>query len=141
MKKLAAILFLTAAAAFPQQRETFAQSASRGPLAPPASVTYAQIAPDCSGLGFLDQLSSGCFSPRIKVTVHPSSPSAVGVFVLVIYKSVMFNLPVVQPHFTTERDADGNFVVIFPSGDMSDITISAVEVKPGAFIVGAGPRD
>ena len=135
MKKLVAILFFTAVAAFPQRVRANLIAA------PAASVTYAQIAPDCSGQGFMDQLSSGCFLPRIKVTAHPSSQNAAGFFVLVVYTSAMFNLPIVQPHFTTERDANGDFICVFPSGDMTAITISAAEVLPGALVAAPTPMN
>lgn len=135
MKKLVAIVFLTAVAAFPQRMRI-------KPIAAPApTVSYEQIAPDCSGLAFPDELSSGCMGPRIKVTAHPSNPDAVGFFVLVVYTSKTFNLPVAQPHYTMERDANGDFICVFPSGDMSQITISAAEVHPGELIVAPAPAN
>jgi hypothetical protein len=117
MKTLFAIL-LTASAAFAQ-----------------ATVKYEQIAPNCNGVSFLDQFSSGCFSPRIKVTAHPSTAEVAGVFILVTYKSVMFGSRQAQPHFTMARDEAGDFIAIFPSGDMSDIVISAVGVASTDLIV------
>jgi len=45
-----------------------------------ATVRYDKLSPDCSGLNFLDELSSGCFWPRVRVTAHPENPKAAGVF-------------------------------------------------------------
>ncbi len=78
--------------------------------------------------------SSGCNFPRIKVTAHPSSSITLGFFVLVTYKSVMFGLPVAKPQLTTERDQNGDFIAVLPSGDMADVVVSALEMFPGQIV-------
>jgi hypothetical protein len=72
--------------------------------------------------------------PHIKVTAHPSSPSVIGFFVLIAYRSITFDTVVFQPHFITQRDAKGDFVESFLSGDMASIAISALETFPGAIV-------
>lgn len=103
--------------------------------ASPVMVQYSQTQAVCGPLANLPTvLSSGCLWPSIKVTARSANPNAVGLFILVLYKSVASGVFVVQPHFTTERDSFGDFIATFPSGDMSAITISAVEVEPGELV-------
>lgn len=118
MKTLFAIL-LTASAAFAQ-----------------ATVKVEHVAPNCATGNFLDALASGCAAPRIKVTVHPSNPASLAAFILVAYQSIAFSVQVVQPHFTMALDPSGDLVAVFPSGDMSNIVVSAIEVAPGQLIEG-----
>jgi hypothetical protein len=100
-----------------------------------AVVKYEPITLNCANQGFFDALSSGCFLPQIKVTAHPADPNVIGFFILVVYRSAMFGVPIAQPHFTTTRDANGDFIATFPSGDMTGIVISAQPVSAGSLVL------
>lgn len=107
MKTLFAILLMASAA--------FAQ----------ATVKYEQAHVTCSN-SFLEAYS--CI-PQIKVTIHPADPKSIAAFAVVVYKSIAFGDSVVQAHVSTTKDEHGDFVVMFPSGDMSNPIISAVEAE------------
>ena len=134
MPKTIFAILLLATSAFSQPTQvhrTFAATKAT------ATVSYEQIA---AGVGcdpqanWATQVSLGCLWPSIKVTAHPANPNAVGFFILTIYKSLTTGLMVTQSGFTMQRDASGDFIATFSSGDMSEITISAIEVEPGELV-------
>jgi hypothetical protein len=117
MKKLVAILLLTAAAAFSQ-----------------ATVTVEHVAPNCVGLNFLDQLSSGCFWPKLQVTAHSSNAKVIGFLIVVSYRG-MDGIQNTVSAFAMSRDLNGNFVSTFPVGDVLSMSTSALELLAGDMAV------
>jgi hypothetical protein len=115
MKKLLAILLLTAAAAFPQT--------------PKVSAVSVPAFSDCPA-AFLDELASGCFFPRINVAVEDSNPRVIGFLITVTYRDAdgaQRSSTVV----TVTRDPDGIFRETFYNLAPYALTVSALELLPG----------